>query len=399
MATPYFQTIDDKEQCVGIYKDGVLHFDNLPSGCSRTWRYSASLKDKDVEYGWLYAEGQSLEEACPEHLKEDFERCVKKMRAFRKSFELAKIDFHDHCFFDLVPHDFLVKFLEIKNQITAYVFETFEKPANYDFLVKGTKLLQKIKHQRLNLNNKDCKGLFLNYNTRRQAQKILAGAPFIDYKLFGTVTGRLSTDYNSFPILTMKKELRQLIKPQNDWFLSLDYNGAEARTVLALLESKQPSYDIHQWNIENVFNPERDVTREEAKTLFFSWLYNPDSTSLSTEVYDREALLEKFYIDGEIRTPFQRRIKVDERRAFNYLIQSTTSDLVLERAVAIDEFLENKKSFISHIIHDELVLDLCDEERDLVPQLKKLFATNTLTPYMVNVNAGSNYYELEALRI
>jgi DNA polymerase I-like protein with 3'-5' exonuclease and polymerase domains len=116
-------------------------------------------------------------------------------------------------------------------------------------------------------------------------------------------------------------------------------------------------------------------------------------------VYDREALLEKFYIDGEIRTPFQRRIKVDERRAFNYLIQSTTSDLVLERAVAIDEFLENKKSFISHIIHDELVLDLCDEERDLVPQLKKLFATNTLTPYMVNVNAGSNYYELEALRI
>lgn len=28
----YFQTLDDKSECVGIYKDGKLHFDNFPTG-------------------------------------------------------------------------------------------------------------------------------------------------------------------------------------------------------------------------------------------------------------------------------------------------------------------------------------------------------------------------------
>ena len=399
MATPYFQTIDDKAQCVGIYKDGALHFDDLPSGCLKTWRYSESLVDSDVEYAWLYTGGAPLEEACPDHLKEDFLRCVKKMRAFRRSFELAKVDLNEHCFFDLVPHDFLLHFLEIKNQITEHVFENYEKPPNYDFLCAATKLLQQIKYQKLNVNNKDCKALFLSHHLRRQAQQILRMRPYIDYKLFGTVTGRLATEAESFPILTMKKELRQLIKPHLDWFVSLDYNGAEARTVLALLEKPQPAYDIHQWNIENIFRPEREVNREEAKTLFFSWLYNPESHALTSDVYDREKLLESHYLEGEIHTPFNRRIEVDKRRAFNYLIQSTTSDLVLERAIAIADFLKDKKSFISHVIHDEIVLDVADSERGIVPEIKELFANNKLAKYEVNVNAGSNYYELEVLRI
>ena len=399
MTTPYFQTIDDKAQCVGIYKDGALHFDDLPSGCLKTWRYSESLVDSDVEYAWLYTGGAPLEEACPDHLKEDFLRCVKKMRAFRRSFELAKVDLNEHCFFDLVPHDFLLHFLEIKNQITEHVFENYEKPPNYDFLCAATKLLQQIKYQKLNVNNKDCKALFLSHHLRRQAQQILRMRPYIDYKLFGTVTGRLATEAESFPILTMKKELRQLIKPHLDWFVYLDYNGAEARTVLALLEKPQPAYDIHQLNIENIFRPEREVNREEAKTLFFSWLYNPESHALTSDVYDREKLLESHYLEGEIHTPFNRRIEVDKRRAFNYLIQSTTSDLVLERAIAIADFLKDKKSFISHVIHDEIVLDVADSERGIVPEIKELFANNKLAKYEVNVNAGSNYYELEVLRI
>ena len=49
----YFQSIDDKEQCIGIYRDGVLEFDKdkMPADFSgmRTWKYSGSILDEDVQ--------------------------------------------------------------------------------------------------------------------------------------------------------------------------------------------------------------------------------------------------------------------------------------------------------------------------------------------------------------
>ena len=159
----------------------------------------------------------------------------------------------------------------------------------------------------------------------------------------------------------MQKDLRALVKPQNDWFISPDYNGAEARTVLSLLGEKQPLATCTNGNL-NVFK-DKGESRESAKTFFFSWLYNPDSNKIEESLYDRDALLDKYYSDGHIETVFGRKIEVDAYKAVNYIVQSTTADLVNDRAVAIDKFLEDKRSFVSHIVHDEIVLDIPDEER------------------------------------
>jgi len=395
-----FQPIDDKTQCVGVYVDGNLIFDEnkIPENLTRTWRPGGSFLDKNLEYAWIYARGQSLDEVCPEHLSEAWENISRKMRAYKKSFDIAKIDLRDHCFFDLVPHDALLEFCEIKNQITEYVFENYEKPENYDHVCSAAKLLYKIKYQDLLLDNSGCRSLFVSSGLRHASQKILNGQKHINYNLFGTVTGRLSTHPQSFPILTMKRELRRLIKPRNDWFLSFDYNGAEVRTLLALSGQKQPASDIHEWNICNVFE-ESKMPREEAKTLFFAWLYNPDSDSIDTNYYDRKKVLDKYYDGDYINTIFGRHIKVDDWRAFNYLIQSTTADLVIDRAVAIDRMLEGKKSFISHIVHDEIVIDFADEDRQMVTEIRDMFAANKLGTFMVNLKAGKNYYDLENLSL
>jgi len=137
------------------------------------------------------------------------------------------------------------------------------------------------------------------------------------------------------------------------------------------------------------------LTRDEAKVEFFAWLYNPDSNALNNDFYDKKKLLDKWYKDGYIITPYQRKMEVDDWRAMNYLIQSTTADRVLAKAAIIDEMLEGKKSFVSHILHDEVVIDYSDEDRPLIKDVKAAFEDG----YLSTMKAGKNYFELTGMEI
>jgi len=297
--------------------------------------------------------------------------------------------------FDMIPQDFLMRFCEVKNKITKHVQGTWQKPSNYRHLSEVDQLLHKIKYQGLNLSVQDCRHLLTSTRDRDKAKVLINNYRQIDYNLFGTVTGRLTTKPNSFPILTLRKDLRQMIKPQNDLFVCLDYNGAEVRTLLELNGEEQPDIDIHQWNSKHLF--EQEIPRDECKVRFFAWLYDPASDDIESEQYDRKKVLDKWYVDGYINTPYGRKIQVEERKALNYLLQSTTSDRVLSKAVEIDKFLvgKNCSSYISHIVHDEIVIDYCDKDRSLIPQIKQIFEDG----YPCNLTAGKDYYNLKELKI
>ena len=147
----YFQALDDKSECVGVYKDGRLHFEDIPDGLLRTWRPGGLIDNDDIEYAWILCEGKTLEQVCPSNLLDEYQAIIRKMTAFYKSFKLAKLDFNEHCIFDLIPHDSLVHFCEMKNKITQHVFETTKKPKNYDFMAHTSKLIHKIRYQALNI--------------------------------------------------------------------------------------------------------------------------------------------------------------------------------------------------------------------------------------------------------
>lgn len=369
----------------------------MPTDLSHTWSYTGSLKDPEIQYANLLCHGSSLKDACPVELQPMLKKAQRRLQAYLKSFQLAKLDMRQHCIFDLVPQDFLKEFCEIKNKITEHVFETYQKPVCYDHLSQVHKLLYKIKYQELNLTNEGCKNLHYSSANAARTKKLLNGPHYINYNLFGTVTGRLTTRTDSFPVLTVQKDFRRLLKPTNDWLLSLDYNAAEVRTFIALAGEEQPQEDVHQWHIKNLI--EDELTREDAKIRFFAWLYNYDSNNDEFARYHRDKLLDSWYEGGYINTPFERKIAVEPKKALNYLIQSTTADLVLERAVAIDKFLNNKKSFIAYIVHDEIVIDLADEEKELVPAIKEMFANNKLDKFLVALKCGKNYYDLKELEL
>ena len=50
-------------------------------------------------------------------------------------------------------------------------------------------------------------------------------------------------------------------------------------------------------------------------------------------------------------------------------------------------------------MHDEVVIDFADEDRDLLQDIKQVFSDNRLASFLVNLKAGKNYYDLENLSL
>jgi hypothetical protein len=71
----------------------------------------------------------------------------------------------------------------------------------------------------------------------------------------------------------------------------------------------------------------------------------------------------------------------------------------MDRAVAINEMLEGKKTKIAFIIHDSIVLDYSDEDGDCVNSVYWEFMTTPLGRFRTNVSGGRNFGEMKDLWI
>jgi hypothetical protein len=392
-----FQVLDDKKECVGIYAGGRLH-SIPPANLTKTWRYSASLGSVALECAYLYAKGQSPSEACPDGLRANWDNTVKRLKAFFIAFDESKVSLYDNCFYDLVPDRFLLEFCDLKNQISEYVFENYERPKNYDFLYELHRMTEELNYQKLNVDAHALNTRLANYKTRSFFKKLSNIDPFISYNMFGTVTGRLTTVPKSFPILTLDKDHRDVLLPNNDWFIELDFNAAELRTLLALAGKEQPTIDIHDWNVKNVYDS--SITREAAKKKVFAWLYNPKSKDRRlNEVYDRDAVVQKYFNGWHVNTFFGRKMPADGHHALNYIIQSTTSDLFLRRMLKVWDYLKDKKSKIAFSIHDSLVIDYDRSEHQLLPEIISIFSDTDFGKYKVNVSGGKSFGKMKEMKI
>ena len=401
--------MDDKSECVGIYCAGDLIFDleEFPDKLSETWKYSPYLRDhKNIEYANLYVGGKKIHEVIPEYLKEDWEDVAGRLLAFERSLRIAKVDRSDNCIYDLTPSRFLIEFCEVKNEITKYVLKNYERPKRYSFLLKVCQMLEDISNRRLNINRKHLQAHLRTEKTKPIVKRLLGTTPYIKYNQFGTKTGRLTTRTDSFPILTLKKSLRTAIEPTNDYFVELDFNGAEVRVLMGMLGMDQPLEDVHQFHKDTVFRG--SATREAVKTAFFAWLYGSRSAASSSEgetlreFYDKGKILKEYWDGKKVCTPFQKEIDdVDEHHALNYIVQSTTAELTLLQAMKVDYLLrtQSSKSKLSCIIHDAIVLDFNKEDEHLLPKIKSLMSSTKFGEFKINISSGNNLGSLKEFSV
>ncbi len=396
-----FQTLDEKSECPIIYADKKFSKIDLKSDLTHTWDYCGLLKNLDIDYANLFVEGKSLEDSCPEHLKIDYNEIIKKLKAIINSFVQAKINMNDSCFYDLVPKNFLQDYCELKNKICLYVFDNYKKPIEYEFLLKFTKIITDIKNRKLNVDLECLKPKLADNKTLQFYKKMYNQENYISYNLFGSITGRLTTAKNSFPIQTLSTQYRSIIKPTNDWFVAFDMNAAELRTSLGLLEKTLPEEDLYELLKNDIFND--SLSRAEVKKATTSWLYNINNTSEYSEklddVFEKDRLLNSYWDGKYVYTPFNRKIESDKFHAIPYLNQSTFIDLFHRQAIKVDDFLKDKKSFISFFLHDEIVLDFTDDEKEYIINLIKILEDTQFGKYIVNVKVGKDFGSMKKLKL
>jgi hypothetical protein len=378
------EPLDNKGDCVGFYSNGQI-VKEVPEKIE-SWSYHPAF-GLCGEYAYLYCQ-DDINKFIPDDYKSDWKMLNNKMKAFFKSFDSAKINLDDNCIFDMIPDHFLINYYEVKSQIVKSILGTTDKPKDYDYLVALCEVLWDIKCRKLNID-------LSSLTDKKVFQKYTDVSHYINYNIFGTKTGRLSTHKHSFPIMQMDKNHRSIIQPTNDWFIELDYNGAELRTFLALAGKEQPKDDIHDWNNNRIYGGTK--TRDEAKVSFLAWLYGDTKNEKAEVIYNKEKVLNKYWNGEMVTTFYGMEIPADNHHALSYLIQSTFGQLALRQMIKVFDFLKGRKSFIAFTIHDNIVIDLAEEDKKDLKKIINVFSNTDLGMFKVNVKAGNNYGEMRKI--
>jgi hypothetical protein len=393
----YFSVLDNKKDCFGFYQNGELFYETPPDDMRVTWKHSETLCAGVYEYCSVLARTDTFDSACPLELSTEWQKVDSKLRAFHKSFGTSNIDLNEHCFFDMVPQQFLLDYFSIKEAIMKHIYETTEKTENFNFDCRLHEMLREISKKKVKINHE-----FLTTNqhrlkVRNLSKKLKKITPFVKYKQFSTTTGRLTVEPSSFPIMTLDKEVRDVVLPDNDFIIELDYNAAELRVFLGLSGHQQPDGDLHEWNSTFL-----KTDRQQAKRSVIAYMYGGKSLGSGEleALYNVSVVKQKHFNQEteEVKNPFGRKIKSDDFHAVNYTIQSTTAEIVFRNMLKIHELLKNHKSSVKFCLHDSIVLDFSNEDRSLLEDIRTIFSSTPFGDFPARVSGGKSFGKMKEMR-
>ncbi|OHD63313.1 MAG: DNA polymerase I [Spirochaetes bacterium RBG_13_51_14] len=261
-------------------------------------------------------------------------------------------------------------------------------------------------------------------------------------------TGRLSSSDPNLQNIPVRDEFgksirRGFVPEKGHVLMSADYSQIELRVVAHLsgdenmIRAFSEGIDIHSMTASSVFGVPLDgvtpVMRRQAKVINFATIYgvSPFGLSQQAEIGMKEAAefiriyfqtypRVKEYLDttiefarkhGFVRTLLGRKREIPEidsetsfrregaeRVAINTPIQGTAADMIKIAMINISDEFRKKKMETRMImqVHDELVFEVPEEERDAVEKIVRDRMENALdlkVPIKVDIGAGKNWEE------
>lgn len=263
-----------------------------------------------------------------------------------------------------------------------------------------------------------------------------------------TQTGRISSNepnLQNIPVRTkIGRELRKMfVAPDGKVLIDADYSQIELR-VLAhtsgdknMIDAFVADEDIHRSTAALVFNlPLEEVTdseRTSAKAVNFGIVYGIGEFSLSNDLKIPIKLAKKYIEDyfktypdikrfmeetiefgrasGYVKTMFDRRRYLPElkatnkniqafgeRMAMNAPIQGSAADIIKIAMVNVYNSLKEKglKSKLILQVHDELIIEAPEEEKDIACEILKTEMENAAklsVPLKVDLKAGKSWFD------
>ncbi len=272
------------------------------------------------------------------------------------------------------------------------------------------------------------------------------GRVHTNYAQAAVVTGRLSSsdpNLQNIPVRTEegRRVRKAFIAEPGYHLMSADYSQIELRVMAHISgdENLQKAFaegkDIHRATAAEVFGVELEAVSSEqrraAKAINFGLIYGMGAFGLAANLgISRDAAqnyIARYFTrypgvaaymettrakandDGYVETVFGRRLWLPEiqgakgprraaaeRAAINAPMQGTAADLIKKAMVAVQRWLLEQKMQSRMImqVHDELVLEVKDEEAALVKeQLPKLMASvaELAVPLLAEVGEGENW--------
>ncbi len=267
------------------------------------------------------------------------------------------------------------------------------------------------------------------------------------YKQTLTRTGRLSSVEPNLQNIPARDEegrkIRKAFLPTNDLFLSSDYSQMELRVLAHVSGSKELQQafindeDIHTRVASDIYGVPMDqvskLQRKTAKAVIFGIVYGISGFGLgeNLEIPAKEArefinkyyelypgvkqymdnIVAQAYKDGYVKTLFNRKRVIEElnnknfmirqsgeRIALNTPIQGTSADIMKIAMVKIFAEMQEKgiKSKMLLQVHDELIFDVKNEEKDILEEIVKRNMENCVkiaVPFKVSTDYGTDWYE------
>ena len=267
------------------------------------------------------------------------------------------------------------------------------------------------------------------------------------YKQNLTRTGRLSSVEPNLQNIPARDEegrmIRKAFLPCNNVFLSADYSQMELRVLAHVSGSPElqqafiNNEDIHTRVASDIYGVAMEevtkLQRKTAKAVIFGIVYGISGFGLgeNLEISAKEArdfinkyyelypgvknymdnIVMEAYRDGYVKTLFNRKRVIEElqnknfmirqsgeRIALNTPIQGTSADIMKIAMVKIFNEMKEKnlKSKMLLQVHDELIFDVIDEEKEILEELVKRNMETCVkldVPFSVSSDYGTDWYE------
>ncbi len=263
-----------------------------------------------------------------------------------------------------------------------------------------------------------------------------------------TITGRLASQEPNLQNIPIRSEqgklIRQAFVPRSEQYfiLSADYSQIELRIMAALsgdshmVQAFQQGRDIHTETAARIYGVDRnDVTsdmRRTAKTVNFGIIYGISAFGLSQRLgcsrTEAASLIKSYftqfpgiksYMDLLVQEATEkgyaetlcgrkrmlpdlrsanRNIRASaERASINTPIQGTAAEMIKIAMIRVQQLLAPTKSRLILQIHDELLIDLHQEEMELVASVAETMMTALPLPHdvpiVVEARTGTNWLE------